>query len=167
VVRPLRLSTFGARRAASRQQLRAPARVSSPPLRSARRATAEGTILPSAMILKACQHHRARALRVARDGLRPPSPLMLPGQILASVSGGWPGLHHGRTRQKSATPSDRDRLRPRSTSVVCKYLHATVPPLICGQKVRVSNPLASEGSAPPKASCGAMPALGRHLPGPA
>ena len=53
MVRPLRLTAFGARRAASRRQPRAPACASSPPPRSREaRRRAEGAILPGATILK-------------------------------------------------------------------------------------------------------------------
>jgi len=65
MVRPLRLTAFGARRAASWRQSRAPARDSSPPRRSRQaRRRAEGAILPGATILKP---GKAKSWRLFRE----------------------------------------------------------------------------------------------------
>jgi hypothetical protein len=97
LIRPLRLSTSGARRAASRRRPLAPApRV--PAATFGRRATAErgpssrrSSLEPAKITVKggACG-------AVTRDSLRSPLTVIMPGTI-RRLSGGWPGLNdqHG------------------------------------------------------------------------
>jgi len=110
MVRPLRLTAFGARRAASWRQSRAPARDSSPA------ATFPLGAPP-------------------RGGGHPPGrddPQAWQGQILAPISGGWPGPDDDRITQASRSTADEPQ------PPAARPGHA--PPVACrsGSKPRVS-----------------------------